>query len=101
MQQYVDLEVAENAKMQAAANLNKYHEKTKAWRDKKVLQKNNKPGDMVLIHHPDKHGKLQSQWYKPFVMANMVKLGVYRFLNEEAIETSHTWNADNLRRFYP
>jgi len=56
---------------------------------------------MVLIRQPDKQGKLQSQWYGLFVVANMVKLGVYKLLNEEGVETSHTWNADNLCRFYP
>ena len=56
---------------------------------------------MVIIRHPDKQGKLQSQWYGPFVVASMVKPGVFRLLNEEGIETSHSWNADNQHRFYP
>jgi hypothetical protein len=96
----VELEAAENDRLQAVANLDKYHQETKTWRDKIVLRKNINPGDMVQIHHPNKQGKLQSQWYGPFILANMVKPGVYRLLNE-GLETSHTWNADNLRRFYP
>jgi len=55
---------------------------------------------MVLIRHPDRQGKLQSQWYGPFIVVNMIKPGVYRLLNE-GLKTSHTWNADNLQRFYP
>jgi hypothetical protein len=55
---------------------------------------------MVLICHPDKQGKLQCQWYGPFLVANIVNPGVYRLLNE-GVKTSHTWNADNLHRFYP
>jgi hypothetical protein len=35
------------------------------------------------------------------MVANMVKLGVYRLLNEEGVETNHTWNTDNLHHFYP
>jgi hypothetical protein len=97
----VEIEATENARLQAASNLDSYHQETKAWRDKKVLRKNINPSDMVLIRHPDKQGKLQSQWYRPFVVANTVKPGVFRLLNEEGIETSHTWNEDNLRRFYP
>jgi hypothetical protein len=96
----VELEAAENDRLQAVANLDKYHQETKTWRDKIVLRKNINPGDMVQIHHPNKQGKLQSQWYGPFILANMVKPGVYRLLNE-GLETSHTWNADNLRHFYP
>jgi hypothetical protein len=101
IQRYVELEAAENASLQATSNLDKYHEETKIWRDKNVLWKNINPGDMVLFRHPDKKGKLQSQWYGPFIVANMVKLGVYRLLNEEGLKTSHTWNIDNLRCFYP
>ena len=55
---------------------------------------------MMLIRHLDKQGKLQSQWYEPFMVANMVKPGVYRLLNEEGVETSHTWNVDNLCHFF-
>jgi hypothetical protein len=50
----VELEAAKNARLQAASNLDKYHEETKTWRDKKVLRKNINLGDMVLIRHPNK-----------------------------------------------
>ena len=56
---------------------------------------------MVLIRHPDKQGKLQSQWYGPFVVASVVKPGLFRLKTEDGHETIDTWNADNLRRFYP
>ena len=58
IQRYVELEAAENTRLHAASNLDKYHEETKTWRDKKVLRKNINPGDMVLIRHPDKQVKL-------------------------------------------
>lgn len=96
----MELEAAENARLHAATNLDKHHQEMKTLKDKKILQKNINPGDMVLIRHPDKQGKLQSQWYGPFMVANMVKPGVYRLLNK-GVKTCHTWNADNLHRFYP
>ena len=65
------------------------------------MRKNINAGDMVLIHHLGKQGKLQSQWYGPFMVASTVKLGVYKLLNEEGVKTIHTWNADNLHHFYP
>jgi hypothetical protein len=49
VQRYVELEAAKNAKLQAASNLDAYHQETRSWRDRKVLQKNINPGDMVLI----------------------------------------------------
>ena len=54
IQRYVELEAAKNARLHAATNLDKYHQETKTWRDKKILRKNINPGDMVLIHHPNK-----------------------------------------------
>ena len=65
------------------------------------MRKNINLGDLVLIPDTDKQGKLQFESYGLFVVANMIKPGVYRLINEEGIETSHTWNTDNLRRFYP
>ena len=101
IQRYVELKAAKNARLHAVSNLDKYHEETKTWTDKKVLQKNINPGDVVLIRHPDKQGKLQSQWNGPFVVMNTTKPGVYGLLNEDGVETTHTWNADNLCHFYP
>ena len=54
IQRYVELETFEQQKLQAPESLDKYHQETKSWRDKKVLRKNINPGDMVIIRHPDK-----------------------------------------------
>lgn len=101
MQRYIDLETAELRKTEAADNLDKYHAETKAWRDKKVLRKNINVGDMVLIRHADKQGKLQPQWYGPFIVSQKIGQGAFKLMSEEGTEMAHTWNADNLRRFYP
>ena len=37
MQRYVKLKATENTRLKATENLNKYHQETKTWRDKKVL----------------------------------------------------------------
>lgn len=76
-QRYVEIETVEHTRLQAAKNLDKYHAETKSWRDKKVIRKDIKPGDWVLIHHPDKQGKLQSQWYGPFVVSSTIKPGTF------------------------
>ena len=96
VQRYVEIEAIEDARLQAAHNLDKYHAETKLWRDKKVICKNISPGDLVLIRHPDKQGKLQLQWYGPFVVANKIKPGTFCMLNDEGVKTTHTWNTDNL-----
>lgn len=91
----------ETSRLRATDNLNKYHVETRAWRDKRVVQKDISPGDMVLIRHPVKQGKLQSQWYSPFIVASMIKPGTYRLMNDEGVKMDHTWNTDNMHRFYP
>ena len=89
VQHYIEIEATEDARLQAAHNLDKYHAATKSWRDSKVAQNDNSPGDIVLIRHQDKQGKLQSQWYGPFILASKIKPGTYRFLNNEGVETTH------------
>lgn len=49
LQRYVELETVENNRMKVVESLDKYHAKTKSWRDKKMLRKNINPGDMVII----------------------------------------------------
>ena len=85
----------------AANNLDQYHAETKAWRDKMVIRKDISLSNLVLIHHPDKQGKLQSQWYGPFIIASMIKPRTNRLMNDEGVETEHTQNTDNMHRFYP
>ena len=101
IQRMVDVETSDQRKLQAADNLDKYHAETKSWRDKKILRKDINPGDMVLIRQSDKQGKLQSPWYGPYIVARRVSTGVFTLVTEDGSESAHTWNADNLRRFYP
>ena len=79
IRRYVEIEMIETSWIHAVDNLDAYHAETKAWRDKKVVWKDINLGDLVLIHHPDKQGKLQPQWYGPFIVASMIKLGKYRW----------------------
>ena len=87
--------------LHAANNLDTYHIETTSRRDKKVVWKNINLGNLVLIHHLDMQGKLQPQWYDQFIMASMIKPGTYQLMNDEGVKIDHTWNADNMRRFYP
>jgi hypothetical protein len=80
----------ETSRLRATDNLNKYHVETRVWRDKRVVQKDISPGDMVLIRHPVKQGKLQSQWYSPFIVASMIKPRTYRLMNDEGVKMDHT-----------
>jgi len=101
VERYVNIEAIEQTRLQAAANLDKYHDETKSWRDKKVVWKDIKPGNWVLIRHLEKQGKLQTQWHGPYIVAGQTGDGTFRLKDEEGNEFSYTYNIDNLRRFYP
>jgi histidinol dehydrogenase len=46
--QKVEKEMIELTIFEAAENIEKYQKETKAWKDKKVVRKGIKPGDLVL-----------------------------------------------------
>ena len=89
-------------RLQAAENLNKNQEETRKWRDKKISLKNFVPGYLVLrrLGNASSVGKLQSKWDGPFLVKRSLKPGSYHLATLEGEELPHTWNVDNLRKFY-
>jgi hypothetical protein len=53
------------------ANLHKYQEETRAWRDPKVKLRELVVGDLVLLRcpHIESSGKLESKWAGPYMIA--------------------------------
>jgi hypothetical protein len=47
--QKVEMDMMELTILEAAENINKYQKETKAWKDKKVVRKDIKTGDLVLL----------------------------------------------------
>ena len=89
-------------RIQAAENLTKYQEETRRWRDKKISLKNFVLGDLVLrrLGNASSVGKLQSKWDGPFLVKRSLRPGSYHLANIEGEELPHTWDTDNLRKFY-
>ena len=56
-----------------------YKEKTKKWHDKRIKQKEFKPGDKVLLFNSRVklfvHGKLRSKWEGPYTVVNAASHG--------------------------
>ena len=88
--------------MQAIENLNKYQEETRKWRDKKISVKNFVPGDLVLrrLGNASSVEKLQSKWDGPFLIKRSLRSDSYHLATLEGEELTHTWNVDNLCKFY-
>jgi hypothetical protein len=55
--------------LEAAENIERYQKETKAWKDKKVVRKDIKTGDLVLKRKKNREnpGKLHESWKGPYI----------------------------------
>jgi hypothetical protein len=67
--QKVEKDIIELTIVEAAENIEKCQRETKAWRDKKVVRKDIKTGDLVLKRKKnwENLGKLHKSWEGPFI----------------------------------
>jgi hypothetical protein len=49
----------------------------------------------------DSVGKLQFTWEGPYIVASSVRDGAFHLKDEEGVELPHSWNVDNLCKFFP
>jgi hypothetical protein len=99
----VDRHLVEIDRLDAVANLLRYQEENRKWRNKKVSLKNIQVGDFVLKRkkNADSVGKLQFAWEGPYIVTSSVRDGAFRLKDEEAMKLPHLWNVDNLCKFFP
>jgi hypothetical protein len=88
--------------MKTVENLESYQNKTRAWRDKKVKQKDIEDGDLVLLRslRTEASEKLEPKWSEPFVVTEKTRLGSFHLADNIGRVLEHSSNTDNLRRFY-
>ena len=64
-----------------------YKEKTKKWHDKRIKQKEFKPGDKVLLFNSRiklfGHGKLRSKWEGPYTVIDIASHGAITLQDDE------------------
>jgi hypothetical protein len=99
----VDKDLVEIDRLDVVQNLLKYQEETRKWRNKKVSLKNIQVGDFVLKRkkNADMVGKFQFAWEGPYVVSSSVRDGGFRLKDEADAELPHSWNVDNLCKFFP
>jgi hypothetical protein len=70
--------------------------------DPKVKKKDFDVGNSVLLWSPhiESFGKHESKWEVPYVIIEKERLGAYCLAETQGPKLEHSWNADNLRRFY-
>jgi hypothetical protein len=94
--------LVEPYRLKAVANLQKYQEEIKAWRDPNVKLWELEIGDLVLLRSPytESTGKQEAKWAGPYVIVKKMSLGAYHLSHPEVRVLEHSWNADSLRHFF-
>jgi cytolysin (calcineurin-like family phosphatase) len=49
----------------------------------------------------DAVGKFQFAWEGPYMVSSSVWDGAFRLKDETGVELPHSWNVDNLCKFFP
>jgi hypothetical protein len=101
--QKVEKDMIELTILEVAENIEKYQEETKTWKDKKVVRKDIKTGDLVLKRKKnwENPGKLHESWEGPYIAKETDMPGAFRLLEQTGEELPYSWNADSLKRYYP
>jgi hypothetical protein len=101
--QKVEKDMIELTILEAVENIEKYQKETKAWKDKKVVRKDIKTGDLVLKRKKnwENPGKLHESWEGSYIAKETEMLGAFRLLEQTGQELPYLWNADSLKRYYP
>jgi hypothetical protein len=82
--------------------LDKYQVQTKAWRDNTVIPREFNEGDLVLARTTwtESRGKLEPNWDGPFIVKMKTSPSVYRLATSSGEDLEHSWNIDNLQKFF-
>jgi hypothetical protein len=90
-------------RIEAAENIERYQKETKAWKDKKVVRKDIKTGNLVLKRKKnwENPGKLHESWEGPYIAKETDMPEAFRLLEQTGEELPYSWNADSLKRYYP
>jgi hypothetical protein len=82
--------------------LNKYQAQTKAWRDHTVIPREFSEGDLVLVRTAriESRGKLEPKWEGPLIVKTKASPSAYRLTTPSGEDLEHSWNIDNLRKFF-
>jgi hypothetical protein len=99
----VEKDMTELTILEVADNIEKYQKEIKAWKDKKVVRKDIKTGDLVLKRKKnwENLGKLHESWEGPYIAKETDMPGAFRLLEQTGEELPYSRNTDSLKRYYP
>jgi hypothetical protein len=82
--------------------LNKYQAQTKAWHDHAVVPREFNEGYLVLVRttRTESWGKLKPKWEEPFIVKTKSSPSAYMLTKQSGEDLEHSWNIDNLCKFF-
>jgi hypothetical protein len=95
-------DLLESDRLNAIANLQKYQEETRTWRDLKVKLQEFSVGNLILLRSPrtENTGKFEAMWTLTYVVTDKMRPGMYHLSDTQGRVLEHSWKPENLRRFY-
>ena len=95
----------EEMRMNAYESSRLYKEKGKAYHDKKLLKKDFRPGQQVLLFNSRLKlflGKLKSKWSGPFIIKEVKPYGAVELFDPESETPDRTWivNSQRLKLYH-
>jgi hypothetical protein len=77
-----------------------YQKEIKTWKNREVVKKDIKTGDLVLKRKKnwENPGKFQESWEGPYIAKETNMPGAFRLLNQTSEELPYSWNTDSLKR---
>jgi hypothetical protein len=97
------LDQLEEARDVALLHSARYQESLRRCHARRIRPRGFQVGDLVLRLRQDAQGrhKVTPPWEGPFIIAKILKPGIYKLANDRSEVYSNAWNIQQLRRFYP
>jgi hypothetical protein len=88
----IEKDMIELTILEASENIEKYQKETKAWKDKKIVRKDIKNGDLVLKRKKnwENLGKLQESWEGPYIAKETRMPGAFHLTDQTSEELPHS-----------
>jgi hypothetical protein len=98
----ITIDIIEMVKLQAAANLNKYQDEIRRWKNKKEKPREIKEGDLILqrVLKGKMKGKMNSKWEGPFLVTEMSRPEACRLRTLEGVNDRYSWNKNMLQKYF-
>jgi hypothetical protein len=84
-------DLLESERLNAVANLQKYQDETRSWRDPKIKKRDLNVGNLVLLRSPciESSGKLEPKWDGPYVIIEKTRPGAFRLTDPQGLKLEH------------